>query len=184
MSASEYRYGLVRRRGGSHLVAGTSVAGSLACSQLAKPRTTVSRMRSHDGDAFAGAVTHANASSLVTRPAPACSQKATNCSSSRPSRASLKPSERRTARYWASAVRSVCSLMPHLPARAGRADAARRSRPWRRSPSCRQRRVGGSDRPLLAMLRHGAFHSLGCAEDGEFRPLVLWLDRRLRTLFR
>src|SRR6266700_1153885 len=124
MSSAEYRYGVVRRRGGSQPSGGTSVAGSLACSQRAKPRTTVSRIPSHPAEAFGGALTQASASSLVTRLTPACSQKLTNCSSSRPSRASLKPSERRTARYSVSAARNGCPLMTRLLAREGRAHPA------------------------------------------------------------
>ena len=85
----------------------------------------VSRIASHPGEAFAGALTQASASSLVTRLAPACSQKPPNWSSSRPSRASLKPRERRTARYSASAARSGRPLMPRLPAREPRAHPAR-----------------------------------------------------------
>ena len=54
------------------------MAGSRACSQRAKPRTTVSRIASHPGEAVAGALTQASASSLVTRLAPARSQKPTN----------------------------------------------------------------------------------------------------------
>ena len=74
MSMSEYRYGFLRWRGGTHPSGGTSVAGSPACNQRAKPRTTDSRMASHPGDASAGVVTHARANSLVTRPALRCSQ--------------------------------------------------------------------------------------------------------------
>jgi hypothetical protein len=48
------------------------VAGSLACSQLAKPRTMVGRIASDPGEVFAAALTQVNASSRVdiTRLAP------------------------------------------------------------------------------------------------------------------
>ncbi|MGH3438878.1 MAG: hypothetical protein ACRDRN_20705 [Sciscionella sp.] len=77
ISASEYRYGIERRRGGVHPDGGTSLAGSSACSQRANPRTTDRRIASRPGDAVAGAVTHAIASSLVTRVAPVRSQTVT-----------------------------------------------------------------------------------------------------------
>ena len=68
------------------------------------------------------------------------------------------PSDRLRVQMAIASVRAlsnVCSLTPHLRARAGPPDAGRRSRPWCRSPSWRRQHVGGPDRsrPMKPRLR-------------------------------
>ena len=87
---------MVRRGCGNQPSGGTSVEGLLACNQVVKLRTTLSRMASHDGDASAGALIHALANSLVIWSTPDRSKKARNCLRSNSSRTNLNPSARRT----------------------------------------------------------------------------------------
>jgi hypothetical protein len=98
MSASEYRYGVARvLPAGNRSGGGTSVAGSKACRQRAKLRTTLSRCACQVVER-PGRVAHRTASCVLMVSAPAVSAKSTNCSSSWPAPASWYPRARRTAR--------------------------------------------------------------------------------------
>jgi len=64
--------------GWSHPRGGTSVAGSLACCQVAKARTTPRRWDHHQVLPSTGSLAQATATSVVTVTAPTVSQWATN----------------------------------------------------------------------------------------------------------